>query len=125
MNTISFPKIFNINNGYTSTSLSYNYKSTNESLAAMFHVNQGELLGDPSYGTKLKEHMFDVKTPRSVQELKIDILEYIEKSIPSIYVDGSRIKIYSNPNNNQYKITISYYIKSTMEENTFETIMVN
>ena len=53
MNTISFPHMFNKNRYTLSTSLSYDYQSTNESLKSLLLTNPGELLGDPAYGCGL------------------------------------------------------------------------
>ena len=94
MNTISFPHMFNKNRYTLSTSLSYDYQSTNESLKSLLLTNPGELLGDPTYGCGLLNCLF------------VNV-----------------IKIYAIDNNNKYKITIKYTLKPNGDNITFELIV--
>ena len=123
MNMISFPTMFNKNNKSTTTNLSYGYKSINESIRALFYVNKGELLGDPSYGTTLIEKIFELKTTTSIDEIKELIVQYINKYIPRIYITPDMVKIYSNSNDTKYKITIRYMLNPNSEYNYFEIIV--
>ena len=123
MNMISYPNIFGKNNKNTSTNLSYGYKSINESIRALFYVNKGELLGDPSYGTTLIEKIFELKTTTCINEIKQLIADYINRYIPRIHVSTDMIKVYGNPNNTKYKITIRYMLNPNSEYNYFEIII--
>lgn len=123
MNKISYPNIFNKNNQNLSTELSYSYEAINESLKSIFYVNQGELLGDPTYGSKIRMYLFELKTQTSISEIKEMIVSDISKYIPTIIVDTENIHIYTNPNNTQYKITIAYKINKNSEYSYFETIV--
>lgn len=123
MNTISFPKMFNKNKYTLSISLSEYIKSINESLTSLIMTNPGELLGDPAYGCGLRQKLFDIKYNENINELKSILVQSIKKYIPSIYVDNSYIKIYSSPNNNNYKITIKYIIKQYNENGEYELIV--
>lgn len=125
MNTISYPNIFNKNNKNLTTSLSYSIDSINESLKSIFYVNKGELLGDPSYGTRIREKLFNVKTPTLINELKTEIAENINYYIPRIQTSESNIKIFSNPNNTQFKITVGYIIKPNSEFSYYDIIITN
>lgn len=123
MNTISFPKIFNINNGKTSTTLSYNYKSIHESLTSLFLTNPGELLGDPAYGCGLRNKLFDIKSDTNMTELRNIIIKAIDLYMPEIKVSPDNIKIYSDSNNNKYKIVVMYALKNTATLNTYELVL--
>lgn len=125
MNVISYPNIFNKNNRKLSTSLSYNIDAINQSLTAMFYVNQGELLGDPLYGTDIRKCLFDLKTQSLISDIKIKIINYINKHIPNIKTNTNLIKIYSNPNNTQFKITITYQLKTMNDYYNYETVVVS
>lgn len=123
MNMISFPSMFNKNNKNTTTRLSYGYDSINESIRALFYVNKGELLGDPSYGTTLIEQIFELKTTTSINEIKQLIIQYINTYIPRIYITTDMIKIYANANDNKYKITIRYMLNPNSDYSYFEIIV--
>lgn len=123
MNTISFPKMFNNNSYKTSTNLSYNYKSIHESLTSLFLTSPGELLGDPAYGCAIKEKLFDVKTNFDMNEIRNIMIHAINKYIPQISVRASDIKIYSNPNNNKYKITLAYRTKTDTDLQSYELVL--
>lgn len=123
MNTISFPKMFDINNSKLATNLSYNYKSIHESLTSLLMTNPGELLGDPKYGCGIRMKLFDIKNNMNINELKITLVDAINEYVPQINTDYSLVKIYSDSNNNKYKITIGYTIKDSKDLETFEIIL--
>lgn len=124
MNTISFPKMFNNNSNKMNVNLSTYIKSINESLKSLLLSSPGELLGDPMYGCALREKLFDIKSDFNMLELRNIITTSISRYMPEISVLSSNIKIYSNPNNNQYKIKIKYNIKQYLEEEfEFEEII--
>lgn len=123
MNTISFPKMFNKNNYSMCTSLSYDIESINESLKAIFSINKGELLGDPNYGSNISELLFNIKNLSNINELKTSIVDIINKFVPRIDTNINNITIYSNPNNNKYKITIKYKVIPNSTYGYFETII--
>lgn len=123
MNTISFPNMFNINSGIMSTNLSYNVKSIHESLTSLLMTNSGELLGDPAYGCGIRRELFNVKSDINLNELKNSIVYSINKYLPQLIVSTNDIKIYSDLNNNKYKIVIYYRLNSTPENQTFELIL--
>ena len=123
MNTISFPNMFNINDSKLSTNLSYNYKSIQESLKSLLLTNPGELLGDPAYGCGIRQSLFDIEYDVNMNELKNTIIKAINKYIPQIEVFAYSIKIYSNSNDNKYKIVIQYKIRQINENRSFELIL--
>lgn len=123
MNTISFPKMFNSNSYKTITNLSYNNKSIHESLTSLFLTSPGELLGDPAYGCSIKEKLFDIKTDFDINEIRNIMIYAINKYVPRIIVKPTDIKIYSNSNNNKYKIVINYRINTNTELQSYELIL--
>ena len=120
---IKFPKLFNTNNAKLDTVNLYTVDAINQSLKAVFYSNKGELLGDPTYGTDLIKRVFELKTNRTLTDVKEIIIETIAKYIPTISVGLSDITIYDNPNNSAYKINIKYVIKSFNTVGEFETII--
>jgi len=123
MNMISFPKMFNINNGKLSTQYLYDVDSINQSLKSIFYCNKGELLGDPSYGTNIIKSVFELKTNKTLSEVKEIIIETIKTYVPTINVNLSDIIIYDNANTGAYKINITYTIKKFGITGEFETIV--
>ena len=122
-NTISFPKMFNKTDYKMKTDVSYSLESINESLKSLLSTTKGELLGDPLYGSTLKELLFELKTTKNMFIIKRTIVEDILKYVKGISTNESMIKIYSNPNNNKYKIIVGYYVLPNNEKYTFETIV--
>lgn len=125
MKTISFPNMFNKNSRATILNLSGYINSINESLKILLSVNSGELLGDPAYGTSIKSALFELKTNSNQYFIKKMISEKINKYEPRITTNESLIKIYNNPNDNSYKITIKYYLKQYTDLYDFEMIIGN
>lgn len=123
MNTISFPKMFDVNNSKLSTNLSYNYKSIHESLTSLMLTSPGELLGDPAYGCGIKQQLFDIKSDVNVNVLKNTIVQAINKYMPQVKVISNNIKIYSDPNNNHYKLVIYYSTIYEAENQVFELVL--
>ena len=123
MNTISFPKMFNVNNSKLATNLSYDYKSIHESLTSLILTSPGELLGDPEYGCNIREELFNIKSDVNVNNLKNIIVSAITKYIPQIVVSPINIKIYNNVNDNKYKLVIKYILKTTGENQMFELVL--
>ena len=122
-NTISFPHMFYATNKKSSVGLSYSIKSTNESLKSLLMTKPGELMGDPAYGCGLREKLFDIKSVHNIADLKNIILTAILRYLPRISTTQSQIKIYSNPNDNRYKITITYSLMPYSDLNTFSLII--
>lgn len=124
-NTLSFPNMFNKNKYMLNSSLSYNIKSINESLKSLFLTSKGELFGDPNYGTTIKEMIFSLKNSINILIIKQMILSTIEKYETRILTSLDNIKIYSNSNDEQYKIVITYKVKNTDKLNNVEIILEN
>lgn len=123
MNTISFPKMFNINNSKLSTNLSYDVQSIHESLTSLMLTSPGELLGDPAYGCEIKNKLFDIKTDININELKSIITTAINKYLPRIKVIQNDIKIFYNKDDNKYKIVIPYTLNTSNENQTYELVL--
>lgn len=121
MNTISFPNMFDVNNAKLSMNLSYNYRSTHESLTSLLLTSPGELLGDPVYGCGIKSKLFDVKTDANINELKSMIINSVNRYIPHIRIDY--VKIFHNVNDNKYKINICYRLNNNIENQIYELIL--
>lgn len=123
MNTISFPRMFNQNSAHISIDMSTTTKSVVESLNSLLKTNRGELLGDPNYGTNIHKMLFDIKSSENVSEIKSEIVDSIHQYIPQIVISENYIKIYSNPNNSQYKITIQFKMLRESQYYLYEIII--
>jgi len=123
MNTISFPKMFNINTFNIGVKTSNSIRSINESLKSLLLTRPGELLGDPQYGCRLHEMLFDVKSNVNIYLVKKCICDAIFTYLPIIQVSDTTIKIYNNPNDGSYKITIQYIIQKYETIETFELVL--
>lgn len=88
--SIGFPKIFN---GST-VNVSHGDNATKENLIALLSSTKGALFGDPHYGTRLKQLLYEqTKDYVIVEHIKDDVFEAIYSYMPQITVDRKSIKI--------------------------------
>lgn len=125
MNNISYPNMFNTTTNNMSTNLSYDLDAIKNSLKAIFYVNKGELLGDPIYGNRIRDLLFDIHSRSNSISIKEAISNEINKRIPTIYTDTNMIKIYGNENDTKFKIVIRFKLSKNSDVYSFETIISN
>ena len=116
---IMFPKIFNRSSNKINIS-NIDIINTKLSLISWFSTNNGEMFGDSKYGTKIKNHLFELDTDSNINAIKLTILEEINKNFKNIKTNEELIKIFTN-NRGKYKILIGYYTElDDLQEVTIE-----
>lgn len=121
--SISYPTTFDIDSGVTK--LDSDYLSINMCLALLLTTAKNELLGDPDFGCRLYELLFDQASDDLLDEIKDDIVENVKKFETRVTVNREDIEIkhQENTDRNAYTITITYRINNTQRTNTTDIIL--
>ena len=121
--SISYPKMFDYNNG--ETLLLNETASINNCLGLLLCSAHNELLGDPDFGCGLYELLFSQDTELVQDTIKATIKESIDKYENRVTVETNDIIIQKldNTDNLCYTITINYKIKKSSLEGTFNINM--
>jgi phage baseplate assembly protein W len=121
--SLSYPITFNINSGQTN--LDSDYLSINMCLALLLTTAKNELLGDPDFGCRLYEFLFEQTSESLIEDIKLDIVENIQKFEKRIIVNQNDIEIkhLENTDRNTYSITITYTLKNSQRQNTTDIIL--
>lgn len=121
--SISYPTTFDIDSGVTK--LDSDYLSINMCLALLLTTAKNELLGDPDFGCRLYELLFEQASDDLLDEIKDDIVENIKKFETRVTVNREDIEIKhrENTDRNAYTITITYRINNTQRTNTTDIIL--
>lgn len=89
MNSINFPKIFNV----SSTLIVKDLEASKQSLKLTLSSEKGELLGDPTYGTDIRKRFFEQNSAITEDLIVDDIYTTIKFFLPQLVVDRRDIKI--------------------------------
>lgn len=101
MNSIRFPKMFE----RTSTLIVKDKEASSQNLRLVLSSEQGEMLGDPSFGVSLRKYYFE-QNSYILEDLIIDeIYTAIKFFAPQIIVERKDIKIYKIKNKLIARIT--------------------
>ena len=121
--SISYPLTFNVVSG--ETNLDSDYLSINMCLALLLTTAKNELLGDPDFGCRLYELLFDQVSDEFYDAVKDDIVENISKFEKRVTVtrEDIEIKHEENTDRNAYGITITYRINNSQKVNTTDIIL--
>lgn len=119
MNTIKFPNIFNLSTG--KTQVSSGRVSVEESLRLLLSTTIYELLGDPEYGSRISQELFEPNSNILSDILKHDIINSVTKYEQRVILYEDDITIYSDHNN--VNIEIVYYLVKTGNVETFELVL--
>lgn len=111
--SIKYPYTFNIVSG--ETDLDSNLVSINACLALLLTTAKNELLGDPDFGCRLYEMLFEQASDDFIMDVKQEIVDEIAKYESRIIVSLNDIDIQhmENTDRNSYHITINYTVKNT------------
>ena len=117
--SIKHPQMFDLTSG--KTDLDDNVISINRCLGLLLTSAKGELLGDPDFGSRLYEMLFDQYSQTFEELVKQEIVETITKYETRIQITTNDITIKENKDGlrNSYKITIHYVVSNSMQENEF------
>ena len=119
--TYSFPQI--VNRVTRRIQFSSDRQSINECLGILLRTKPGELLGDPEYGCRLIERVFQFNGVLVAPLIKEDIIDAITKYEPRITVRSEDIQIIQD-----YRVVhiyIQYEIKDTHEINEYNLEIAN
>ena len=119
--SIKYPVTFNLTSG--KTDLDELTTSINRCVALILTSAKGELLGDPDYGSRLYELLFNQYSDDLQDMIKTEIVESISKYETRIKVRDTDITIEQeeNADRNAFNIHISYTVTNT--GNNYETVV--
>jgi phage baseplate assembly protein W len=111
--SIKYPDTFNYVSG--KTDLDDDITSINRCLGLLLTTAKMELLGDPEFGCRLYEMLFDQYSDNLETQIKQEICDSIEQFEKRITVMPKDIEITHNEDTdrNSYNIKITYQIKNT------------
>ena len=111
--SIKYPVTFNLVSG--STDLDEDVTSINRCIGLILTTGKGELLGDPDFGCRLYELLFNQFSRTFEEEVKTEIVKAITayESRVIVNTDGIEITHLENTDRNSYRIQISYNLKNT------------
>lgn len=106
---IRHPNTFSMAQG--NTSLAQEIESINQSIGLILSTSKGELFGDPTFGSTIKEYFYDYVGDTFDQEIIYTIVEELNDQEPRIIVSANNIGITNE--GSTVKISISYDLKYT------------
>lgn len=110
--SLKHPDIFNLISG--KVDFDKDFTSINRCIGLILTTGKGELLGDPEFGCRLYELLFNQYTDSLQEEVKTEIVESITRFEPRVKVDSSDITIepVDDAERTQYHINIKYRLAS-------------
>jgi hypothetical protein len=119
MKSIKFPNMFSTNSTKVWEESEY-LKATDQNLKLVIQSMHGELLGDPYFGTLLKEYMFD-QNSYILRDIIADMIyTQVAIFIPQLYVTRKGIEIFQNKRKGQLICQIHGINQLDFQANTFE-----
>ena len=114
--SIKYPETFNLISG--KTDLDEYIVSINRCLGLLLTTAKGELLGDPDFGCRLYEMLFNQYSDTFQESIKEEIVETVNKYETRIKLYKNNIDITENKVNgrNSYTITIRYTVKNNSQQ---------
>lgn len=110
--SLKHPDIFNLISG--KVDFDKDFTSINRCIGLILTTGKGELLGDPEFGCRLYELLFNQYTDSLQEEVKTAIVESITRFEPRVKVDSSDITIepVDDAERTHYHINIKYRLAS-------------
>lgn len=121
--TIKHPILFDLVSG--KTDLDDNIISINRCLGLLLTSAKGELFGQPDFGSRLYEMLFDQYSQTYEEAVKQEIVDTITKYETRISIGTNDVTIKENTDGlrNSYSITIHYVVSNSLQENEFNVIV--
>jgi phage baseplate assembly protein W len=121
--TIKHPILFDLVSG--KTDLDDNVVSINRCLGLLLTSAKGELFGQPDFGSRLYEMLFDQYSQTYEEAVKQEIVDTITKYETRISISTNDVTIKENTDGlrNSYSITIHYVVSNSLQENEFNVIV--
>lgn len=77
----------------------------------LVHTNKGERLFRPDYGLNIDETLFELIDNVTDAQILRDVINTIRTNEPRVEVDTRHCEIVKDPDNNTYKIYITFSLK--------------
>lgn len=121
--SIKYPITFNLTSGVTD--LDDLTTSINRCVALILTTGKGELLGDPDFGCKLYEILFNQFSDNLETLIKREILDSLSKFESRIQLNENDISVehVDNADRNEYRISLSYTINGTNRKSKTEVFL--
>jgi phage baseplate assembly protein W len=121
--SIKYPVTFNLVSG--ATELDDKITSINRCIGLLLTTAKGELLGDPDFGCRLYEILFDQYSNTLVDIAKQDIVDNISLFESRVIVTDKDIEILEHKDGirNSYNIKITYTIKNSNQISNTEILL--
>lgn len=113
--TLTFPELFSRSS--KTVDVVSGQQSIDECLSLLLTSSRGELLGDPEYGTKLMEYIFNFTGEILNELIRTEIVRVVSVYEKRITVTEHDIQIIQDINT--VKITLNYYINDRNRYDTF------
>lgn len=122
MKSIKFPNMFSTNSTKVWDESEY-LKATDQNLKLVIQSMHGELLGDPYFGTLLREYMFD-QNSYILRDIIADMIyTQVAIFIPQLYVTRRDIQIFQDRRKGQLICQIRGINQLDYQPNTFELLL--
>lgn len=122
MKSIKFPNMFSTNSTKVWEESEY-LKATDQNLKLVLQSMHGELLGDPYFGTLLREYMFD-QNSYILRDIIADMIyTQVAIFIPQLYVTRRDIQIFQDKRKGQLVCQIRGINQLDYQPNTFELLL--
>lgn len=117
--SIKHPQMFDLTSG--KTDLDDNIVSINRCLGLLLTSAKGELFGDPNFGSRLYELLFDQASKTLDEIIKQEIVDAVTEFETRVQISTNDITIQENKDGlrNSYTITIHYVVSNSMQQNDF------
>ena len=115
---IKHPDVFSVVSGQIN--LVTEIEAINQSLRLILSTEQGELMGDPTYGCHLKSYLFEYQDDVLLQLICDDIIENVNRLETRIRLDQNSVTAYHDLSNQTVHVSIYYYIQNTEYASQFE-----
>ena len=122
MKSIKFPNMFSTNSTKVWEESEY-LKATDQNLKLVVQSMHGELLGDPYFGTLLREYMFD-QNSYILRDIIADMIyTQVAIFIPQLYVTRRDIQIFQDKRKGQLICQVHGINQLDYQPNTFELLL--
>ena len=122
MKSIKFPNMFSTNSTKVWEESEY-LKATDQNLKLVIQSMHGELLGDPYFGTLLREYMFD-QNSYILRDIIADMIyTQVAIFIPQLYVTRRDIQIFQDKRKGQLICQVHGINQLDYQPNTFELLL--
>ena len=122
MKSIKFPNMFSTNSTKVWEESEY-LKATDQNLKLVIQSMHGELLGDPYFGTLLREYMFD-QNSYILRDIIADMIyTQVAIFIPQLYVTRRDIQIFQDKRKGQLICQVHGVNQLDYRPNTFELLL--